>query len=67
MSEALSPSIDTIDPAGATFDAPPAPPQPGHTDPSPRSRLNELARELTRRHNRRMLVEYLRLRRSLRS
>ena len=49
------------------FDAPPASPMPVQTPgDAARSRLLELASELRRSHNRRLLVEYLRVRRSVR-
>ena len=54
-------------PAAETFDAPPPSPMPAQLPgDAARSRLLELATELRRSHNRRLLVEYLRVRRSLR-
>jgi hypothetical protein len=41
-------------------------PAKGSPDDAPRARLHQLARELIRVRNRRLLVEYLRLRRALR-
>jgi hypothetical protein len=52
--------------ATATVESPPPAPQPAVSEPDPRARLNELAAELVRSHNRRLIVEYLRLRRTLR-
>ena len=47
------------------FESPPAAPMPPRrADADPRARLHELAIELVRSQNRRLLVEYLRLRRA---
>ena len=65
------------DPAHATDAAPTPPPpvpcdcpppaaQPPRDDaPDPRAKLLQLAAELMRSHNRRLVIEYLRLRRSV--
>lgn len=48
-------------------ESPPLAPMPAReAPPDPRLRLNELAAELARTQNRRLLVEFLRLRRTLR-
>jgi hypothetical protein len=47
----------------AAFESPPAAPMPARVEVDPRARLHELAMELVRAQNRRLLVEYLRLRR----
>jgi hypothetical protein len=61
---------DTTDPAPAAepkFDAPPLSPMPAQSPAdAARMRLHELAAELSRSHNRRLLVEYLQIRRALR-
>ena len=54
---------DTIQP---TVESPPPAPQPPRQDPDPRKDLHDLAAQLMRQSNRRLLIEYLRLRRSLR-
>ena len=47
-------------------ESPPPAAQPPRDDlPDPRVRLLQLAAELMRSHNRRLVIEYLRLRRSL--
>ena len=43
--------------------SPPAAPRPERREVDPRARLHELAIELVRTQNRRLLMEYLRLRR----
>ena len=45
------------------FESPPASPMPERREHDPRARLHELALELVKTQNRRLLVEYLRLRR----
>ncbi len=50
---------------GACESPPPAPMPARETTPDPRVRLLQLAHELTRSHNRRLVVEYLRLRRAI--
>lgn len=61
---------DTTDPApanGPTIDAPPLSPMPAQSPgDAARTRLHELAAELSRSHNRRLLVEYLQIRRTIR-
>jgi hypothetical protein len=39
---------------------------PAHEEPDPRAKLHQLASELARSHNRRLIIEYLRLRRAVR-
>ncbi|HEY7117738.1 MAG TPA: hypothetical protein VH475_14210 [Tepidisphaeraceae bacterium] len=51
---------------GAGFESPPGAAMPERREVDPRARLHELALELTRTRNRRLLVEYLRLRRAVR-
>jgi hypothetical protein len=64
MSEA---TVDTSSPhQGARCESPPAAAMPAHVEPDPRARLHELAAELARSHNRRLIIEYLRLRRAVR-
>jgi hypothetical protein len=46
--------------------SPPAAPQPERRAFDPRARLHELAMELVRTRNRRLLVEYLQVRRAVR-
>jgi hypothetical protein len=48
----------------ATVESPPPAPAPQRTEYDPRTRLHELAMELVRTQNRRLLVEYLRMRRA---
>ena len=45
---------------------PPAAQPPRESAPDPRSRLHQLATELMRTRNRRVLIEFLQLRRALR-
>jgi hypothetical protein len=40
-------------------------PPPGDDGPDPRAKLLQLAGELMRSHNRRLVIEYLRLRRAI--
>jgi len=47
-------------------EGPPPAAQPPKTKIDPAARLHELARELARTRNRRLLMEYLRLRRAIR-
>jgi hypothetical protein len=59
------------DPAPATVSAPIESPPPAaqparEGTPDPRARLHQLAAELTRSRNRRLLIEFLQLRRALR-
>lgn len=52
--------------APAAIESPPPAPQPPRDDsPDPRAKLAQLASELMRSHNRRLVVEYLRLRRAI--
>jgi hypothetical protein len=51
---------------GRGFESPPAAPLPERREFDPRARLHELAVELVRTRNRRLLMEYLRLRRAVR-
>ena len=52
--------------ATATCESPPAAPMPAREQtPDPRARLLQLAAELMRSNNRRLIVEYLRLRRAM--
>jgi hypothetical protein len=44
--------------------SPPVAPRPERREADPRARLHELAIELVRTQNRRLLMEYLRLRRA---
>ena len=54
--ESLAPAVES----------PPPTPAPAHESVSdPRQQLHKLAHELIRANNRRLLVEYLRLRRSI--
>ena len=50
----------------APVESPPPAPQPPRQYPDPRKDLHDLATQLMRQSNRRLLIEYLRLRRSLR-
>lgn len=63
MSEA---SGETSMGTGEDFSSPPPAETPVRQAPDPRARLLELARELARRRQPRMLMEYLRLRRMVR-
>ena len=51
--------------AQAVESPPPAPQPPREDADQPRARLAQLASELMRSHNRRLVVEYLRLRRAI--
>ena len=52
--------------AQATCESPPAAPMPQRDElPDPRARLLQLTAELMRSSNRRLIVEYLRLRRAI--
>jgi hypothetical protein len=61
--EATTPSSVT---APEQFESPPPAAAPERRDYDPRARLHELALELVRTQNRRLLIEYLRLRRASR-
>ena len=52
--------------AAEQFESPPPAAAPERRDYDPRARLHELALELVRTQNRRVLIEYLRLRRASR-
>jgi hypothetical protein len=57
----------TSAPAAPAIESPPPAAMPARdTGPDPRQRLQQLALELVRTKNRRLLIEYLQLRRSLR-
>lgn len=49
---------------GTVVESPPPADQPARVEIDPRTRLHELAMELVRTQNRRLLIEYLRLRRA---
>jgi len=51
---------------GGAIGSPPVAPQPERRGFDPRARLRELAMELVRTRNRRLLVEYLQVRRAAR-
>ena len=53
-------------PDPAPLESPPPAAQPAHSDPDPRTRLHQLARELIHTRSRRLLIEFLQLRRALR-
>lgn len=53
-------------PAAEQFESPPPAAAPERREYDPRARLHELALELVRTQNRRLLIEYLRLRRASR-
>ena len=52
--------------APATFSSPPVAAMPVRQVDDPRARLHALARELMRTRNRRLMLEYLQLRRAVR-
>ena len=56
------------DPQVASIESPPPAPMPARdeTADDPRTHLHRLAAELIRSHNRKLVLEYLRLRRALR-
>ena len=56
------------DPPVASIESPPPAPMPARdeTVDDPRTHLHRLAAELIRSHNRKLVIEYLRLRRALR-
>ena len=60
MSEAT-----TTVPESAAIESPPPAAMPARETSDPRARLHQLALELVRTKNRRLLVEYLQLRRNL--
>ena len=66
MSEAVVQTVEASPDQGTKCESPPAAAMPARQEPDPRARLHELAAELARSHNRRLIVEYLRLRRAVR-
>jgi hypothetical protein len=65
------PAVDNPAPAQAVapepIESPPLAAQPAREgDPDPRARMHKLAQELVRCRNRRLLIEFLQLRRALR-
>ena len=61
-----APATTTTTATAATCESPPAAPMPAHEQTiDPRARLLQLAAELMRSNNRRLVVEYLRLRRAI--
>ena len=63
MAEASEGSGGVVMEEGAVG-SPPVAPRPERREEDPRARLHELAIELVRTQNRRLLMEYLRLRRA---
>ena len=60
-----APAMESADsPAVEKFESPPVAPAGERRETDPRARLHELALELVRTQNRRLLIEYLRLRRA---
>ena len=53
-------------PAGGSFESPPAAPVAERREFDPRARLHEIAMALVKTRDRRLLIEYLRLRRAAR-
>ncbi len=51
--------------APPAVDSPPPAAQPAKVEPDPRARLHAMARELIRTRNRKVLLDYLRLRRAI--
>ena len=66
MSEAVVETVEAKPDEAAKCESPPAAAMPAREEPDPRARLHELAAELARSHNRRLIIEYLRLRRAVR-
>ena len=64
-SDATTADVVVEAPAGG-FESPPAAAAPERREFDPRARLHELALELVRTQNRRLLIEYLRARRAMR-
>ncbi|HSI36187.1 MAG: hypothetical protein ACAI43_23605 [Phycisphaerae bacterium] len=60
----VSPEVPPAAPCAAPVGCPPPAPAPERREFDPRARLLELAAELVRSQNRRLLAEYLRLRRA---
>ena len=66
MSESdTTPSAPASDQVASCESPPPAPNPPRDEIPDPRVRLLQLAAELMRSQNRRLVIEYLRLRRAI--
>jgi len=66
VEDLVSDSAPTDVPIPVPVDSPPPAPQMVRAaPPDPRLRLHAIAAELTRSHNRRLLVEFLQLRRAL--
>lgn len=62
-----TPAPPPVEPAAEAIESPPPADQPPRAAaPDPRARLHQLAAELTRSRNRRLLIEFLQLRRALR-
>ena len=61
-------SETTSEPSAPVVESPPPAPMPARepAEDDARSRLHRLAAELVRTHNRRLVIEYLQLRRALR-
>jgi hypothetical protein len=65
--DATTATTPSSSPAAAEqFESPPPAAAPERRDYDPRARLHELALELVRTQNRRVLIEYLRVRRAAR-
>jgi len=60
-----TPAPEAPDPT-PPLESPPPAAQPARSDPDPRTRLHQLASELMYSRNRRLLIEFLQLRRALR-
>jgi hypothetical protein len=61
VQEDAAPTVDA-----SRCESPPVAPQPAREEaPDPRARLAQIAGELMRSHNRRLVIEYLRLRRAI--
>jgi len=56
----------TTDTTTTAVSSPPVAERPATTEPDPAARLHEMARELVRSRNRRLMIEFLRLRRAMR-
>ena len=52
-------------PVEAPVESPPPAPQPEREESDPRAKLAQIASELMRSHNRRLVIEYMRLRRAI--
>ena len=60
-----APAIDAMAQPTSCESPPPAAQPPRDETPDPRAKLLQLAGELMRSHNRRLVIEYLRLRRAI--